>query len=120
MLRDKPSLQDPVETFTVHWHSKALVDGFFRDWIGKGTFDPNNNDQNEMTMWPGYMLNPDPSLEGNLQVLWAQPEFMILYRCTDKYNFDLQGKEQVLVLTKENPRAVDEDGVEYSLLSEGL
>lgn len=113
------NLED-IETFTVHWHSKALVDGFFRDWIAKGTYQPGElNTQNVMTMWPGVSLLPDQLLLGNLQVLWAQPEFMILYRCTPKYNFDLQGKEQVLILTRDNPR-VTQDGFEYSVLPENL
>lgn len=45
---------------------------------------------------------------------------MIIYRCVpDSYTFDLQGKEQVLILTKENPRVV-QDGVEYSMLDPRL
>jgi hypothetical protein len=39
MLRNiKENLED-IETFTVHWHSKALVPGFYRDWIAKGAYE---------------------------------------------------------------------------------
>ena len=71
MLKDYKNLED-LETFTVHWHSKALVDGFFRDWVGKGIFENKTfNDQNRMTVWPGVQSLPDMFTLNNLQVLWA-------------------------------------------------
>ena len=45
---------------------------------------------------------------------------MIIYRCVPySYTFDLQGKEQVLILTRDNPRVI-QDGTEFSLLDSNL
>jgi hypothetical protein len=44
---------------------------------------------------------------------------MILYRCSLRYDFDLQGKEQVLILTRDNQRII-KDEIVYSVLDERL
>ena len=43
----------------------------------------------------------------NTRVLSTDYEnYAIIYRCLPDYTFDLQGKEQVLVLTRENSKEV--------------
>lgn len=46
--------------------------------------------------------------------------YAILYRCLTDYTFDLQGGEQVLVLTRENSQQVERDGKKYDVLPEGV
>ena len=75
------------ETFTIHHHSKALVDGIYRDWIAKGAFLP--NDLNIMTSWPGFTLLPEAAASPNMQVLAVNEEYMIIYRCARQYTYDL-------------------------------
>jgi hypothetical protein len=67
MLRNIRENLEDIETFAIHWHSKALVPGIYRDWIAKGAFDPNGEPQtNRMTTWPGFLLRPSIYDLGNM------------------------------------------------------
>ena len=92
-------------TFAMRIVSKAAVGNFKRDVVFKGWKMPASTskvNKNISTVWPGFRLKPAPYHSDNFQVLKLDEKFAIIYRCAEKYTPELMGKEQILVLTKDN------------------